>query len=119
MKLTLDEVAMPLHDDMRILRRVRKGRIVSYLKYIAYEDAWLLTEIFTHPTYRGKGHASSLLDELLQKSMEEIDEMPVVLRVAASEFSGMNNDQLYAWYQRHGFKDHGAWGRYGLVMVSW
>lgn len=119
MKLTLDEVAMPLHDDVRLIRRTnRGGRIIGSLRYICYEDAWLLDNIFVHQSFRGKGHASSMLDELLHRSEEE-DSIPVVLRVVAGEFSSMDNEQLYSWYQRHGFKDHGSWAKYGKVMVSY
>lgn len=78
----------------------RKGIVASEItitRVSRYLDEHEIKYIRTHKDYRGQGLASKLLDRARAKYS------PLVAFLD-DDGSGLNYDQMEAWYKRHGFK---------------
>lgn len=75
----------------------------SLMPFDAYEPgAWLLTGIDVAHKERGQGVAR----ELMRRVLRDADRERVVLCLAIHpDGTGLDHDQLRAWYKRLGFKD--------------
>src|SRR4051812_42326561 len=113
-QLVLPELMMPSSMDLGVLVREIDGQTAGYLNYRRYLDAWTVNDVFVVPGHRGRGLASSLLEELLSRA-----EQPVVLRVAGSASPGtLSDEELDAWYRRHGFTEHPSWGHADALVCT-
>jgi GNAT superfamily N-acetyltransferase len=59
----------------------------------------MLTRINVPTPYRGQGHASKLLKQILA----DADAEGITIHLHASPSGGLDESQLIAWYERHGF----------------
>ncbi len=64
-----------------------------------YGKGLIITRVNVPAPHRGKGIASELLKEVTVAADQ--DRVNLYLEIAASD--GLDNDQLRAWYERHGF----------------
>lgn len=65
-----------------------------------YHRGWIITRINVPEMFRGSGHGRKLL-ELITK---DADAEKVVLFLEPAASGGLTQEQLVAWYNRHGFK---------------
>lgn len=72
---------------------------IADLFYIKDADVWCITRINVPKQFRGKGTGTRLLKQILDAA----DKEGAVLVLTVSSSDGLSNDQLDAWYQRHGF----------------
>ena len=61
---------------------------------------WMLTRINVPHGFRGRGHGSELLEEVLN----DADAEEVTLKLTINPYGGLNYDQLQSWYERRGFQ---------------
>ena len=118
MNLSIEEVAFPTQEGPIIVsQETEEGLTCGYATIHVYDDCWLLSHLFIAHSFRRKGYGSKLLEKVLTRAMDEAPNATVVLAVRPDEYSGMDEWQLAEWYERHGFKDHATWGRYGVLVT--
>lgn len=69
---------------------------------------WTITRINVPWEYRGQGYGTKILNMIL----EEADQEGVDLYLVASSSGSMDDDELEAWYRRHGFHHDGRHSYY-------
>ena len=88
-----------------VIREVRA--IADLTDY--YGQGLIITRINVPVAHRGKGHATALLQQIL----DDADKEGITLYLEIQASDGLNRDQLQDWYERHGFKEFvtGFWRR--------
>lgn len=66
------------------------------------DNSLSISRINVHRQYRGKGHGT----RLLRAACEFADKNQYDLHLFVSASDGLDNNQLLAWYKRHGFRSH-------------
>jgi ribosomal protein S18 acetylase RimI-like enzyme len=61
---------------------------------------WTITRINVPAPHRGKGHGSTMLKRILA----DADAKQATLYLEVSPSDGLDYEELFAWYTRHGFK---------------
>lgn len=72
----------------------------------AIHEGWVITRINVPRRYRGEGHGTALLKEILA----DADAEGADLWLDVSPSDGLDWGQLVAWYERHGFERVNEYG---------
>jgi len=78
---------------------------------IGYVPAWQITRINVPFQSRGAGLASALLKQIT----DDADSDCVDLWLGVLPTDGLNREQLIAWYERNGFRQH----KNGMMVRRW
>jgi ribosomal protein S18 acetylase RimI-like enzyme len=84
---------------MRTCYIVRCGFRAAIADLIQHEGGMMITRINVPKDYRGKGYGR----ELLRQILVDADQEAITLHLHVSCSDGLTDQQLDAWYKRHGF----------------
>lgn len=84
---------------MKTCYAVSLGYKAAIADLVRYQGGMMITRINVPRDHRGKGHARKLLGRILADA--DKDGVALYLHVSASD--GLTEQQLDAWYKRHGF----------------
>jgi predicted N-acetyltransferase YhbS len=71
----------------------------AVLDIIILRDKHIISRINTPMEFRGRGIGS----RLLRRACADADAEGIELELVVSPSDGLDRDELYAWYSRHGF----------------
>ena len=74
-------------------------------------NTWYFNRLFAHPSLRGKGIASKLVDTVIQWAHE--NDHDIICDI--NPYGDLNFEQLKKFYIKHGFKDAGDFVYYGSL----
>lgn len=83
--------------------RIAIADLVDY-----YGRGKIITRINVPAEFRGKGHGTALLKQII----EDADREKIALYLEIQSSDGLSYDELEAWYKRHGFKNWEGSGIY-------
>ena len=79
------------------LKIIHNGKLASEITIIQCNGDYEIKYIRTATDQRGKGYASKLLEKAKAK-------FPSLVALLDDDGTGLNYEQMEAWYKRHGFK---------------
>lgn len=108
-ELTVGELAMPSAPDGGVIySEDYEHGTIAYLRFRLYSNAIAVNDCYTLPSMRKRGHGAALLGRIFEVADKR--EVPVVLVVGGNGPPNPTDEELEAWYVKHGFARHKKWG---------